>query len=353
MNFNNSDNYSIHKNNQFSDLQTHIDNPLDNSNSYNLYDFNNTHDTENTENKSYNTRDTHDTHTKSGIDAAERNETNDKNRDAKFKYGMFLLNNGWNERNEQLLVSIGHNAYIYKKIHHKVHRHFKFFNYIYTFLLVVLNGGLSTQAIFYSSSIESDPSIQKTLIIISTLLTFIYNFLRLQEKDTQHSQYSKSFSELYHDIQNQMCMYRKDRSNAIKYVFRILKKYDHLTIAGPNIPFYVHYKLEQLYDLGKFKTIHTDETETDNAKIDIITEHSKSHPNNNDNNDNNNNNNNNNNNIQFDIKHLSEQVLDSPTPFIQTKTAPKKSFFNKLKHGSGSKNNTKEDNLNKIGRAHV
>ena len=215
---------------------------------------------------------THDTH--SICDTNNTNTHTDEDKQKKFKYGLFLLNNGWNDKNESLLSTIGTNAQIYKKVHTQVHQQYKIINYIYGILLVLLNAGLFIQAFFYSTSIELFPSSQKSLLFLSTVLTFFYNFIRLGEKKTNHSQSSKAFSELYHDNQNQMCMYRKDRSNAMKYVFRILKRYDHLVISGPTIPFYMNYTLNRLQDLGKFKPSHNEYDNEKSHHIDIVTENS-------------------------------------------------------------------------------
>ena len=79
-------------------------------------------------------------YTKTDNSHEEKQSSEDKQK--KFKYGLFLLNNGWNDKNESLLATIGTNAQIYKKVHTQVHIQYKIINYIYGILLVFLNAGL-------------------------------------------------------------------------------------------------------------------------------------------------------------------------------------------------------------------
>lgn len=185
------------------------------------------------------------------------------------KIDILLLNNAWNDKNERLIISIGENAASYKWMHEKSHSKYKLYNKILSILTILLNGVLSTQTI-YNNEVECNyPIVQRIFIYIVTLLSIINNFLKLQELSINHLNASSKYAEMYHDIQQQMCMYRKDRINAVKYVHDMLKKSDNIRISSPDIDKHVVSEFKR-----KFQ--NTDISIPDIAdkihKIDIITE---------------------------------------------------------------------------------
>ena len=150
------------------------------------------------------------------------------------KLDLMILNNGWNSKNEMLIVSVGENSASYKWMHEKSNRRYLFLNKSLGLIIVIFNTTLLTQIIVT----PTDPwliIIQKIIIFVVTVLSIISNFLKYEELSANHLTATKNFNELYHDIQQEMCMYRKDRSIASKYVRKIIDKYDTLIISSPDI----------------------------------------------------------------------------------------------------------------------
>ena len=226
----------------------------------------------------------------------------------KNKIDILLLNNGWNDKNERLIISIGENAASYKWMHDKLHSKYKLHDKILSLITIMVSAVLSIQTIYYEETkcINDNQAnnnlviVKNTLIYSVTLLSIINNFLKYQELSIKHINASVQYSEMYHDIQQQMCMYRKDRNNAVKYIHNMLKKSDNIKISSPDID-------KDVLSEFKKKFQNADIAIPDIAdkiqKIDIITEprvnSSSSSDNtgmfylkNNNNNDNNNNNNN-------------------------------------------------------------
>lgn len=201
------------------------------------------------------------------------------------KIDILLLNNAWNDKNERLIISIGENAASYKWMHEKSHSKYKLYNKILSILTILLNGVLSTQTIYGDDVGYSHLLVQRVFIYIVTLLSIINNFLKLQEVSINHLNASSKYAEMYHDIQQQMCMYRKDRTNAVKYVHDMLKKSDNIRISSPDIDKHVINEFKR-----KFQ--NTDISVPDIAdkihKIDIISEPYTTHLNIKNNNTNNN-----------------------------------------------------------------
>lgn len=173
------------------------------------------------------------------------------------KLDILLLNNGWNDKNEKLIVDIGYNCGIYRQLHEESARYHKRLNKGLNLSLVIFNVFLTTDSII--SLLKEDLLLifQKIIIFIVTILSLLINFLKYGELSEQHIQSSKSFNVIYNDIRNMMCIYRKDRMNAIKYIQATLKAYDHLEISSPEIPTKFLKKVElKLKTDDKFKNIH-------------------------------------------------------------------------------------------------
>jgi len=184
------------------------------------------------------------------------------------KLDLMIINNGWNDKNEILIVSIGENAASYKWMHEKSNKKYSFYNTLTGLIIVILNTTLLTQVITTST----DPVIlilQKVIVFVVTIMSIINNFLKFEERSTNHLNATKNFNELYHGIQQQMCMYRKDRSIASNYIKKILNVYDHLIIASPDVP-------ESILNEFKKKFKNSDIQMPDIAdkiqKIDIVTQ---------------------------------------------------------------------------------
>jgi len=188
------------------------------------------------------------------------------------KLDILIINEGWNNKNEQFIVNIGENSASFKYMHDKVSaRYIIYDNVIKIFITIgsVIIAAESFTIIFQTSDIAN--IIQKIITVILAVVSIIYNFLNYASLSTEHSNFASSFGILYHDIRNIMCLYRKDRPNAIKYIQRAIKEYDHLEVSGPNIPNW------QLKDFKKkFKdSISIPDTSDNIQKIEIIQEPGK------------------------------------------------------------------------------
>jgi hypothetical protein len=155
------------------------------------------------------------------------------------KFDILLLNHGWNDKNESLIASIGENSELYHLMHLKASKRFNLINRIIGIVIVILNAILSAQTSFDGLEKVSSDLFQKILIYVVTVTSVINNFLRYQETATNHANASHHFSEITHDVQQHMCMYRKDRDNAVKYIQHTMKKYDSIRSSSPDIPDYL------------------------------------------------------------------------------------------------------------------
>jgi hypothetical protein len=153
------------------------------------------------------------------------------------KLDILALNNGWNANNEKFIVSIGENAASYKYMHEKVSSRYVIYDRIIKIFITILTVIISAEyyiAIFQTNQILT--VIQAVITTILAVMSLIYNFLNYVELSKDHANTASLFGVLYHDIRNIMCLYRKDRPNAVRYIQRAIKEYDHLEVNGPNIP---------------------------------------------------------------------------------------------------------------------
>ena len=169
------------------------------------------------------------------------------------------FNNGWNDKNEQLLISIGENAASYKWMHEASSNYHNTVYNITSIALIVLSSLLSIQTLFPNEScanlVDNNANnvtfvvviTKQVVLYIVTILSFLQSFLNSQVLSQKHFFASGLFSELYHDIQEQMCMFRKDRMNAKQHVSACLKKYDSLVVNNPDINSYINKKFKKTF----------------------------------------------------------------------------------------------------------
>lgn len=204
-------------------------------------------------------------------EASHTSSTGNNSEDVLHKAEMMKLNNGWNDKNEQIIISIGENSASYKWMHEKCASHHKFVDKFMSILLIVLTAGLSAETIVpYNGPCSPDFTldiIKRIIIYIVTVLSVLQTFFKSEEVSEKHLSAAGAFSILYHDIQQKMCMFRRDRINATNYVSECLKQYDSLVINNPDINSRV---------LGLFKKTFNNNgiASPDNIiqKIEIITE---------------------------------------------------------------------------------
>lgn len=167
------------------------------------------------------------------------------------KIDLMNFNNGWNDKNEHLLILIGENAASYKWMHEASSNYHNTVYNITSIALVVSSSLLSIQTLFPNESSENlnnNIVIAKQVVLyIVTILSFLQSFLNSQVLGQKHFFASGLFSELYHDIQEQMCMFRKDRINAKQHVPACLKKYDSLVVNNPDINWYISRKFQKTF----------------------------------------------------------------------------------------------------------
>jgi|688.fasta_scaffold169176_2 hypothetical protein len=157
------------------------------------------------------------------------------NSDILNKLDILVLNKGWNDKNEKLIVGIGYNCGIYKQLHEQSSKYYKRLNKGLNLSLLILSIFLTTDSIINLLKDDILIIIQRVIIFIVAIISIINNFLTYGELSEQHLHAAKSFNIIYNDIRNTMCIYKKDRINAIRYMQQTIKEYDHLEISSPEI----------------------------------------------------------------------------------------------------------------------
>lgn len=186
------------------------------------------------------------------------------------KLDIMSVNNCWNDKNERIVISIGENAAAYKWMHERTATYYKSASQTLSIIQIILSTSLSAETIVptNSDSVSIDV-LRRVLIYIITVISVVQNFLKYEELSERHSSAANAFSQLYHEIQEQMCMYRRHRHNATKYVSIVLKQYDSLVITGPTVDRWVINKFKSTFkDTG----IEMPDVADKIQRIEIITE---------------------------------------------------------------------------------
>jgi hypothetical protein len=204
-----------------------------------------------------------------------KSEESNSTDDVFNKTELMRLNNGWNDKNERLIISLGENAASYKWMHEKCAGYNKFVYKLTNIFLIFLSTSLTAETIFpqettcTNNSLDTLSIIKKIFVYLVNLLSVLQSFFKSEVAGEKHLNASGSFSNLYHDIQQQMCMFRRDRINATKYVSDCLKQYDTLIINSPDINLHVVRMFKKTF---KNTDISLPDIADKIQKIEIITE---------------------------------------------------------------------------------
>lgn len=186
------------------------------------------------------------------------------------KLDIMSLNNGWNDKNERIVISLGENAASYKWMHEKSSSFYKIIHQTITIMLIMFNTGLSAETLLPTDSTSQTILVLRQIITyIVTVLSVILSFLKFEKLSSEHLNSANTFNKLYHDIQQQMCLYRRDRVHAQRYISDALKNYDSLIVSGPDINPII---LKRFKDIFKNSDIAIPDIADRIQKIELISE---------------------------------------------------------------------------------
>jgi hypothetical protein len=152
------------------------------------------------------------------------------------KADVISLNRGWNDNNEKIIISYGEKIASYQWMHGEQAKRYSLYNRVMGVILIIFSTGLSAETIVPTQEYSEIVLIVRAVFTyIVTLMSVLVNFLKFEQKAEQHTLYASKCGKLYHDIQQQLCMFRRDRHPAHKYVADILKTSDTLALNGPRI----------------------------------------------------------------------------------------------------------------------
>ena len=147
-------------------------------------------------------------------------------------------NSDWNDTNEKIIISIGENAASFKWMHERCSNKHKLRSSILNITSIILTTVLSVTTFFNNDCQTQNLTydiVQKGTSYSLSVLSLIQNFLKSSELYEQHKTASANFNEIYHNIQRQMAIFRKNRPNANTYIADCIKQYDSCIINSPNI----------------------------------------------------------------------------------------------------------------------
>ena len=207
------------------DLYSNINDSYNNRND----SYNNKNDSYNNRNDDYNNRNSHeninnDEYVKSILD----------------KTSLQSLNRGWNNRNEIFIISIMLSCKNYKLMHDMSARNYNNIHKIMKIVLVIFSSFLSVLTAYPGTCSDNILTIvQYCVTYIVTLFSILMNFFSYSQLSEKHKSAAGEFLKIHHEIQQQMCLFKRDRFVAFRYISRIIKEYDSLIMTSPLIIPYI------------------------------------------------------------------------------------------------------------------
>lgn len=157
--------------------------------------------------------------------------------------------NGWNEKIEENTLKLGSKSGVYRIMHDDASSYFAYIDRaisITTIILITLTGTIS----FSIASIEEGvvyKIVTGCVLYVVAVLTGIKDFFNLTKMSEQHKLYSIRFSALYHNIQRQLSLEKKERQNGKDYIGWINSEFDSLLFSNPDIPDKIKEKASKKY----------------------------------------------------------------------------------------------------------
>ncbi len=178
-----------------------------------------------------------------------------RNRDAKFsrepsssqikesmlnyKIAKLQANNGWNLMTEKAVKGFGEKAASYKWMHDRSAGYYGQFAMWWGIFNTAVLLGVGTSVFSSIAYCNTVWWVQIITGLVTYLVTFsvnISNFLDFQGCSKEHKRAGSEWSELYHNIQRQLVLNRRDRQYAKDYLMWITKEFDSLYNRSPDIP---------------------------------------------------------------------------------------------------------------------
>lgn len=179
------------------------------------------------------------------------------------------LNNGWNDKNESVLIKLGEHSAAYKWMHEKSYTILNTISTVLNTFLVLIGTALSAESVVVYDGTGTVHILKTIGIYTVTVLTVVLNFLKLDERSFVHKTQCIKFLEIYQDIQGKMSMYRRDRPDAQVYSTGLLKKYDNLILTGPDISGYIIRLYKNAFKSATVDTLHPIEAAAEATTVEI------------------------------------------------------------------------------------
>lgn len=149
------------------------------------------------------------------------------------------INKGWNNRNELFIISIQLNCKHYKHMHELSYYNYNNIYKIMKVILIVMSTLLTVLTTYPDQYNNILVIFRYILTYIVTLFSILMHFLNYSNLAESHKRSAYEFLKIHHDIKQQMCLYKKDRQIAFKYIAKVVKDYDRLIMNSPAILPYI------------------------------------------------------------------------------------------------------------------
>jgi len=155
-----------------------------------------------------------------------------KNSRLKYKLDKLKANNGWNQLIEKEMKSLGEKSASFKWMHNKTATLYSDREFIWRILnigfLLLIGGSLFID----TTNCNTNFIVKMTTGLITFLVTFsvnTYSSVNYEYEVRENKKTASQWSELYHNIKQQLSLNRRDRQYAKDYVIWIMREFDALS----------------------------------------------------------------------------------------------------------------------------
>lgn len=142
------------------------------------------------------------------------------------------LNNGWNHRNETLVIEIGRRAQAYKILHTNVAERLSYVSRAMNGILVTLSA-LNTAFLTLE---KDDRGVKVTILgVLLSVISIINSYYQPDNKVTVHRHAASGYGAIEDRIQVLTCKFKTKREDAIAFIQRVQNDFNKVVDTAPAI----------------------------------------------------------------------------------------------------------------------
>lgn len=222
------------------------------------------------------------------LDARYQKLLAEKEKQLNIKASKIENNNSWSSETEAIVAEVGEKAQGYVWMHNRNASYLVDWDTRYSnveIILSILTGTSVFTTINDCQELSLVTLVTGIIIYMTAVIRAIHQNRKYPEQASAHRLAASKYSEIYHSVQKQLALYRRDRENAKDYINWITEKFDTLLLSSPGMDdpikeeYLIKFKDVKFMHPGDLKQIEIKKETSGSGNSDKIPIHRHKHDN--------------------------------------------------------------------------